>query len=561
MRLMIPLYTYKKSCFSRKSKSVAICFFIIKPEYFRYEWDLWPPHLNIITPARYQDHITTLSHCLINFTPMKILSAAQIRELDAYTIRNEPVPSIDLMERAAKAFVQWLLCKFDEEREFIIFCGKGNNGGDGLAIARMLIGRGNSVRVLIAEHRESGTPDFEINLQRLEGLTEPVPVRSGDGFALSSTGIIIDALLGTGLNSPARGLLADVASAINSSGLTVVAVDIASGLFADKANAAEDAIVKPDYTVSFQVPKLAFFIPDCYPYVGEWSVADIGLDGEFLEKLPSDYFLTTRENLPHLKKKRGKYSHKGTYGHALMIAGSYGKMGAAVLSARACLRSGVGLLTAYIPACGYEIMQVAVPEAMVITDPGKGFLVSVPEALGYSAIGVGPGIGTGPATLGAFKTLLESFTGRMVVDADALNLLASHPELLELLPENTVLTPHPKEFQRLAGAYSDGFEAIQKARAFARRYKIVICLKGAHTAVALPDGKVYFNSTGNPGMATGGSGDVLTGIILGLLAQGYEPALAARLAVYRHGEAGDRQAAWRTEEALIASDLIEGLRW
>ncbi len=492
---------------------------------------------------------------------MKILSAAQIRELDAYTILNEPVSSVDLMERAAKAFVQWLLCKFDEEHEYTIFCGKGNNGGDGLAIARMLIGRGNSVKVFIAEHRESGTPDFEINLQRLEGLTEPVSVRSPGGFPSPAAGIIIDALLGTGLNSPARGLLADAVLAINGSGLTVISVDIASGLFTDKANADEDLIVKADYTVSFQVPKLSFFIPGCYPHVGEWNVVDIGLDREFLEKQPSDYFLTTRENLPHLKKKRGKYSHKGTYGHALMIAGSYGKMGAAVLSSRACLRSGVGLLTAYIPGCGYEIMQVAVPEAMVITDPGKSFLVSKPESLGYSAVGVGPGIGTDPGTLEAFKALLKSFSGPMVLDADALNLLALHPELLELLPENTILTPHPKEFQRLAGASGDGFGAISRAREFARKHRVIICLKGAHTAVLLPDGKVYFNSTGNPGMATGGSGDVLTGIILALLAQGYAPDIAARLAVYRHGEAGDRQAARRTEEALIASDLIEGLRW
>ncbi len=492
---------------------------------------------------------------------MKILSAAQIRELDAYTIVNEPVLSVDLMERAAKAFVQWLLCKFDEAHEYTIFCGKGNNGGDGLAVARMLIGRGNSVKVFIAEHRESGTPDFEENLRRLEGLTEPVFVRSPAGFSTPDTGIVIDALLGTGLNSPARGLLADAISAINGSGLTVVSVDIASGLFTDKANGSEDFIVKPDYTISFQVPKLSFFIPDCYPYVGEWYVADIGLDGEFLEKQPSDYFLTTRENLPHLKKKRGKYSHKGTYGHALMVAGSYGKMGAAVLSSRACLRSGVGLLTAYIPGCGYEIMQIAVPEAMVITDPGKSFLVSIPGNLGYSAIGAGPGIGTDQDTLEAVKKLLENFSGPMVLDADALNLLALHPELLELLPENTILTPHPKEFQRLAGASGDGFETIRKACSFARRYRIIICLKGAHTAVVLPDGKVYFNSTGNPGMATGGSGDVLTGMILALLAQGYAPDIAARLAVYRHGEAGDRQAAERTEEALIASDLIEGLRW
>jgi hydroxyethylthiazole kinase-like uncharacterized protein yjeF len=503
---------------------------------------------------------------------MKILTSAQIRALDAFTIANEPISSLDLMERASRAFVQWLLCKFEEGTVYAVVCGKGNNGGDGLAIARMLVERGYVVTVYVVEHREQGSADFEANLARLHEKLSPVSIASLADFKLPQEGVIIDALLGSGLNKPAEGLLAEVIASINASELPVVSVDIASGLFADRLEAtafrgenqegvSSGSIVRPDFTVSFQVAKPAFVIPECGPYVGQWQVVDIGLHRAYLEELPADWYLTTRENLPHLLKKRGKFSHKGTFGHALLVAGSYGKMGAAVLASKACIRSGVGLLSCYVPACGFTVLQTSVPEAMALTDPGDRSVLSVPDFARYSAIGIGPGLGTEPETMDAFAKLLELFRTPMVLDADALNMLAQDPALWDLVPENTILTPHPKEFARLAGVSKNGYDALEKAQAMALKHSVIICLKGAHTAVVLPNQTVYFNSTGNPGMATGGSGDVLTGIILGLLAQGYSPEVAARLAVFKHGEAGDRGASIRSQPALIASDLVEHLRW
>lgn len=505
---------------------------------------------------------------------MKILTSSQIRALDAYTIAHEPVSSWALMERASKAFVQWLLCKFDYDPVYHIFCGMGNNGGDGLAIARILTERGHAVKVYVVQHRNVGSADYELNLAKLKDHLTPVWIDSPADLVAPPDGVVIDALLGTGLSQPASGLIAAVIEVINSSARPVVSVDIASGLFAGDTKPGHgtdapsegiapelDTIVRPDYTVSFQVPKPVFLIPECYPYVGEWAVVDIGLDAAGLEGMATDWYLTTRENLPHPLRKRGKYSHKGVFGHALLIAGSYGKMGAAVLASKACMRSGVGLLTSYIPACGYGIMQTVIPEAMVLTDPGDHFVTSVPDYAAYSAVGMGPGLGTEPETADALEKILSLFSGPMVLDADALNLLAMEPALLRLLPEGAVLTPHPKEFARLVGSSATGFEAIAKAQEFAAEHRVILCLKGAHTAVVLPDSAVFFNSTGNPGMATAGSGDVLTGMVLALLAQGYPAADAARLAVFRHGEAGDHAAARRSASALIASDIIENLRW
>lgn len=501
---------------------------------------------------------------------MKILTSSQIRELDAFTIANEPISSLELMERASRAFVQWLLCKFDDDIVYHIFCGKGNNGGDGLAIARILTGRGHAVKVYLVEYGAQGSEDYHANLTRLRNHLSPAIISNPEEIVLPDRGVIIDAILGSGLNKPFDGMIASVISAINASGLTVVSVDIASGLFADKtmgmSNSSTDdhsapVIIRPDYTVSFQVPKPAFVIPECGPYVGDWQVVDIGLHRGHLESTPADWHITTRENLPHLIKKRGKYSHKGTYGHALLVAGSHGMIGAAVLSAKACLRSGVGLLTSYVPGCGYSIMQSCIPESTLLVDPGDRYVKSVPDYAPYSAVGIGPGLGTEPETMYAFGKLLELFEVPLVLDADALNMLAKDEDLWHLVPKKTILTPHPKEFARLAGGADSGYDLISKAQEFAAKHSVIICLKGAHTAVVLPDQGVYFNSTGNPGMATGGSGDVLTGMILSLLAQGYAPDVAAKLAVFKHGEAGDRAAALRSAQALIASDLIENLRW
>ncbi|WP_247234376.1 NAD(P)H-hydrate dehydratase [Telluribacter sp. SYSU D00476] len=493
---------------------------------------------------------------------MKIFTVPQIRALDAYTIQHEPISSLDLMERASQAFVDWFCARFNSRQPVLVFCGMGNNGGDGLAIARLLSERAYAVQVYVVEHAKQGSEDFQANLDRLPAsITRQTIIEPGDIPSLPVDSLVIDALLGSGLTRSLSGLVAEVVKAINQSQATILSVDIATGLYADQANQKDDTIIQPEYTVTFQLPKLAFMMPRNEVYVGEWVAVDIGLSREFIEQEPTPYAYTDEAAAQSLIMPRGKFSHKGTFGHALLIAGSFGKMGAALLCGRACLRSGIGLLTMHIPRCGYTVIQTAVPEAMALVDLHEQYITTLPSLQSYDAIGMGPGIGKDPQTLQALKELITRSNIPLVLDADALNLLAENPDLLEQLPENTILTPHPREFQRLTGESPDEFQRLQTARDFCARYNVIVCLKGAHTAVVLPDGQVYFNSTGNAGMATGGTGDVLTGIITSLVAQGYIPAQAAQLGVYQHGAAGDKAARSRTKVGMIASDIVENLGW
>ncbi|TDB68191.1 NAD(P)H-hydrate dehydratase [Arundinibacter roseus] len=494
---------------------------------------------------------------------MKILNAAQIRALDAYTIQNEGISSFQLMERAARALIRWICERYDNRQKFIVFCGKGNNGGDGLAIARILSQKGYSVEVFVVEYSETASVDFQKNRTLLEEfLSVKVIKQKEDIPPLPTQVLLLDALLGTGLSRPiSAGILAEAIKALNTSPAQVISVDIASGLYCDAPNEPTDLIVRPDHTVSFQMPKLAFMMPQNAPFVGDWQVVDIGLSPEFIQKEPTQYYFTDATAAQLLNRHRQKFSHKGTFGHALMLAGSYGKMGAAILAGKACLRSGVGLLTVHTPRCGYEIMQITLPEAMTSVDLHEQCMTTLPALEPYSSLGVGPGLGKDPQTVRALETLSRQSAIPMVWDADALNILSEYPDLLKNLPEKTILTPHPKEFQRLAGASKNDFERLALARDFAQSHQLVLCLKGAHSAVILPDGMVHFNATGNAGMATGGSGDVLTGILTSLLAQGFLPEDAARFGVYQHGLAGDRAAAARCEVSMIASDIVEYLGW
>ncbi|WP_428662643.1 NAD(P)H-hydrate dehydratase [Runella sp.] len=494
---------------------------------------------------------------------MKVFTVDQIRAWDAFTIAHEPILSVDLMERASVAFTQWLCARFDDRHPVVIFCGMGNNGGDGLAIARLLIQKCYNVQVYIVKHTERGSADFSQNLHRLNSLTsvhwiDTVP----EIQTVSANALVIEALLGSGLSRPATGLMAEVIQRLNNSAGTIISVDIAAGLFTDAPNAPEDIIIKPAFTVSFQSPKLAFFQPQCGEFVGDWDIVPIGLSEEYAAQTPTPYFYTSPSTVFPFAKARKKYSHKGSFGHALLIGGSYGKMGSIVLSAKACLRSGAGLLTVQAPRCGYDILQTSLPEAMVLPDWHWMVNTTVPDIEPYSAIGIGPGLGQDPQTLLMLQGLLKSLTSPVVLDADALNLLSKHPDLLQSVPKNSILTPHPKEFQRLLDyKWKDDFEKLNLLHDFAQKHQFIVCLKGAHTAVALPDGTVHFNSTGNPGMATGGSGDVLTGILTGLLAQGMAPADAAVFGVFQHGKAGDRAAQKCTQPALIASDIINEMGW
>lgn len=493
---------------------------------------------------------------------MKIFNVEQIKAMDAYTIEHEPIASIDLMERASHAFVRWFCNQYVNTRPVAVFCGKGNNGGDGLAIARILSSSGYDVQVFIVEYTLNATEDFRQNWARLGNHLTPRRIYSENDLPqLAPQTVCIDALLGSGLSRPVEGLLSLVIQYLNNLPNKLIAVDIASGLYTDQSNDPSDVIIKPDFTITFQLPKLAFLLPQNAEYAGEWHVVDIGLSNTYISETPTQLYFTDKEAADKRVKPRRKFSHKGTYGHAVLIAGSYGKMGAAVLSGRACLRAGVGLLTMHVPECGYEIMQISVPEAMTTVDETPKHISQVPDLSSASAIGIGPGIGQDRATSKVLEKILEQAKVPVVIDADALNILSQHQHLLYKLPENTILTPHPKEFQRLVGDSASEYERLEKARAFTAKYKAIICLKGANTAVILPNGEIHFNSTGNPGMATGGTGDVLTGIITSLLAQKYPPADAAILGVYQHGLAGDRAAESRGQTALIASDVIEHLGW
>ncbi len=493
---------------------------------------------------------------------MNILSAKQMREADQYTIIHEPILSIDLMERAARACLYKLLRLSDDETLFYIFCGQGNNGGDGLALARLLSERNRRVQIFIIEHREKTSSDFDHNLERLLNANKVTITYLHEGvdtitFPESEDILIIDALIGSGIRQAVSGLMARVIEQINASYRKVVAIDIPSGLIPDGETDYKQPVVRAGLTLSFQQPKLAFMFAENVPYIGEFEILDIGLDKDFINNQSTPYNYLNKSFAASLLIPRGKFSHKGTYGHALLISGSVGKSGAALLAAKACLRCGAGLLTVHIPACAHTIMQTALPEAMVSLDTESNYISSLPDVSRYSAIGIGPGLGTEKQTQQVLKLLIQNAVVPLVIDADALNILAENKTWLAFLPPQTILTPHPKEFDRMAGNHSSAFSRLQSAREMARKFNCIIILKGAHTAIVMPNGKVHFNSTGNPALAKGGSGDVLTGMISGLLARGYEPSAAAILGVFLHGLTADIIVKKINPESVLAGDIIE----
>jgi NAD(P)H-hydrate epimerase len=492
---------------------------------------------------------------------MKILKADQIRSWDQYTIEHEPIASIDLMERAATKCFEWLDNNGWFVHSFAVFCGKGNNGGDGLAIARMLAIGACKVSVYILEFGHRGTEDFQTNLAKLH-LYPSVDIHfiqdENNFHSLAKETVVIDALFGSGLTRPPDGITSSLIDHINDSGCSVIAIDVPSGMSVDQTSKG-NKIVKANYTLSFQCYKLAFLVAENAAFIGEVVILDIGLLPEFLSSLDTNFELIDRPIIRSIYKPRNRFAHKGNFGHAIIIAGSYGKIGAAVLSAKACLRSGVGLLTCFIPQCGYEILQTSVSEAMVMTDTNSSVMTKIDDdILKYDSIGIGPGLGTASETRTAVKELLAVYKKPIVLDADALNGLAMEKTLPSFAP-GSVLTPHPKEFERLFGESKNDFERIEKALQNAKSLNCSIVLKGHHTFIATASGKGYFNNTGNAGMATAGSGDVLTGMITGLLAQEYSSEEASILAVYLHGLSGDMAAKEFSKEAMIAGDIIENI--
>ena len=494
---------------------------------------------------------------------MKILDAPQIRKLDAWTIEHEPIKSIDLMERAARQCFHRIKRLLKPGLAIRVFCGMGNNGGDGLAIARMIAGSGFPVSVYKVVHSQQPSPDFLINEERLKKVrrAELKEITSDSDLPDIGPGeLVVDALFGTGLNRPLKGLPAKVVQHINQSEAFVVSIDLPSGLLCED-NRGNDfkKVIGARLTLTFQLPKLALLLPGYSACSENWEMLDIKLHPEAIDAAETLNFYLQAGDIRSFYKPRNKFDHKGHFGHALLLAGSYGKAGAAVLAARAALRTGAGLLTAHLPAGLVPVMQTSLPEAMCVADEGHSILTHPGDVLPYNAIAVGPGIGKDPQTANALKLLIQNTQMPLVLDADALNILSENPTWLSFLPGGSVLTPHPREFERLVGKFADDYERLEIARAFALKYQVYLVLKGAHTAIISPDGRIFFNSTGNPGMATAGSGDVLTGIILGWMAQGYTPLQSALAGVYIHGLAGDMAASRQGPESLIASDIVAHL--
>ena len=502
---------------------------------------------------------------------MKILSATQIRELDQATMHEQGLTSAQLMERAAQSLLFWFDGEYGHGRvptDTLVLCGPGNNGGDGLALARLLHEANFAVRVALLPAAKQSA-DWQHNRECLPAAVPVAEISEGQLPNIPAGTLVVDALFGTDLSRPLAGLAAAVVAHLNQARARVVAIDLPSGLFADAPQPTNSAVVRAQHTVSFGLPKLAFLLPQNAEFVGDWQVEDIGLSERFIATTATPWHYTDAAAVAAALPRRPKFSHKGTFGHALLLAGSRGKMGAAVLAGGACLRGGVGLLTAHIPGCGYDIFQISQPEAMCLTDKQADFISELPDLQPYQAVGIGPGLGQEAASLAVLRQLLEAAakplekTGQLlplVIDADALNLLGQHRALLKLLPANTVLTPHPREFERLTEPARDDYHRLELLRDFATEHRCLVVLKGAYTCLATPTGELHFNSTGNAGMATGGSGDVLTGLLLALRAHAQLPAFeAVRLGVYAHGRAGDLAAAHTGQAGLVAGDIARHL--
>lgn len=493
---------------------------------------------------------------------MKILSATQIRDCDAFTIQREGIVSFALMERAAMACYEWIRHQYNNDRKFVVLCGMGNNGGDGLALTRILIQEGYDARAFVWKHTAEFSKDAAENFKLLQSLApERLSVVDDLSFIdnMPPEGILVDAFLGTGLSRKVDGDSANLINAVNELPNTKIAVDIPSGLFADSIPEEYQPILKANTTLSFEFVKRIFLHQEAAIYTGALQILPIGLDENFIQDVDTNNYTIDEALVKSIYKSRSNHSHKGTYGTAMLIGGSYGKIGAIALSTQAALRSGAGLVYTQAPECGYHILQTLAPEAMFMT-AGKEIVEHVnTQRDKLVTIGIGPGMGTDELTANAFKQLLQATREPMVIDADALNICSQSKNLLPLVPENSVLTPHPKEFERLFGTTENSMEQVELARKKATELSIFIVLKRSNTVVLTPDGRCYYNTTGNPGMATGGSGDVLTGIIAGLMAQKHTAEQACLLGVYLHGRAGDIAAQKLSQEAMLASDIISNI--
>lgn len=494
---------------------------------------------------------------------MKILSCTQQKEADAYTIEHNSILSIDLMEKAASLITDAICRRWDKSHRIVVFAGPGNNGGDAVSVARMLHLKSYEVQVILFNIKGKISEDCLTNIRRLQesGFANYTEVSTQfEPPKLAADDIVIDGLFGTGLDRPLSGGFESVVRYINASAAKVVSIDIPSGMMGeDNTRNVRQNIIKADLTLTINLPKLSFLFAENEDLVGELEILDIGISKDYQEQTECKYFMTEKGEVAEIIRPRKKFSHKGSFGHALIIAGSYGMGGAAVLAGKSCIRSGVGLLTVHTPVCNHQLLQISIPEAMTQDDMDDRYFAEVTELDNYQALGIGPGLGQEEFTAHAIINQLKECYIPTVIDADAINALSTYRDQLNCVPKDSILTPHVRELERLVGRCSNSFERIQKAKDLASSKQIYIVLKGAWTTVITPDGECHFNPTGNPGMATGGSGDVLTGILTSLLAQGYTPKEASLLGVYLHGMAGDIAAGYKGGISMNASDIIDAL--
>ncbi|MDR2010697.1 MAG: NAD(P)H-hydrate dehydratase [Bacteroidales bacterium] len=496
----------------------------------------------------------------------KLFQSEQVRYIDNFTIEAESINSIDLMERAARNLLRYIEKRTNiYSSSFIIVSGTGNNGGDGLAIARMLLELNVKVKVIFCRFSDNISKDCKTNLERLSSLAPDILdiYSDSENIHIDKDYIIIDCLFGSGLGRPVSGEFGKIIDKINISGNYVISIDMPSGLFGEDNSGNNGKIVNADTTLTIQFPPVSSMFPENYKYYGELVVVPIGLSEEAIEQTETNYYVTDINYVKSKIKKRKRFDHKGTYGHAFIISGSYGKGGAAVLCSKACIKSGAGLVTTHVPAKLTDILQVSVPEVMLEIDKDEKMFTSINNITtvnnNYTSVGIGPGLGQNDITKNAVLEFLKNNDLPVVVDADAINILAAASDFKEFLKYGTILTPHPKEFERLFGKFENTWNKLEFMRDLSQRTGVIIILKGGITLISLPDGRVFFNTGGNPGMATAGSGDVLTGIITSFLAQGYKPEDSAVMGVFIHSFAGDLAKDKYGLNAMTASDIINKL--
>ena len=482
---------------------------------------------------------------------MKILSSSQIKECDSATI-EKGISSVSLMENAAKKCANWIVDNFKSNQSFSIFCGNGNNGGDGFAIARMLYEKGFDVEVFIDENNSKFSEDAKINLNKIKPISG-ITIKDYSEFDNRDNSVIIDALFGYGLNRELSDDFKNLIENLNQIQASKISIDIPTGLYADKIIEENSTVFKADFTLTFQFYKRSFLHPETGKFCGKIIVFDIELDEDYINEAETDYFVIDETVIKNIYKPREEFSHKGTYGKSILVGGSYGKIGAVLMSTLSALRTGSGLTFTLAPKCGNDILQSQIPEAMFI-DSGENFIDKI-EIQDKAVYGIGPGLGKEIETQKALLEFLENYKNPVVLDADALNILAENQNL-NLISKNSVITPHPLEFERLFGKTENSFERLELAKQKAEELQIFIILKDHHTAIVTPQKKVYYNITGNSGMAKGGSGDVLTGILTSLISQKYDIEEACVFGVWLHGKAGDFASEEFSKEAMLPTDLI-----